>query len=242
MLSIIIPVANGRSAQNALASLPHAGLSSEDEILIIGDTHLPVLNIPELPAPVHLHKSASPGANTARNHGAAHAQNAILCFLDDDDAYLPQALQCLRTHITQHPEQPVWCLDCQLLSGRRAPNAPDLLTESKLMARNLAGTCSSLVIRKALFKTLNGFDPSLPSMQDWDFWLRISRITPIHVLRPPYILYTDTPTSRISTDKARQCQGLKALYRKHSTTWPLPVRLFHHARLLRIWIQQKTTA
>ncbi len=234
MFSILIPVAPERTAQTALQSLIHAGLDAADEILLIGDSHLPGPELPTLPAPVHIHQSPSPGANAARNLGAQLARNPILCFLDDDDAYLPGALNRLRTHITAHPEQNTWCLDCTLLSGRPQPKRPSLLTPVHLQARNLAGTASSLIIRKPLFDTLHGFDPALPAMQDWDFWIRLAKQTPIPVLSPAFVLYHDTPAPRISTTPSRRLAGLQALYTKHSHTWPLHVRLFHKIRIARL--------
>jgi glycosyltransferase involved in cell wall biosynthesis len=234
MFSIIIPVAKGRTAESSLHALPHAGLTSTDEILLVGDSHLPTLNLPDLPAPIHLHASTAPGAPATRNLGATLARNPVLCFLDDDDAYLPGALQRLRTHIIQYPEQTVWCLDCQLLSSRPQPQRPNPIPLTSLCRRNLAGTASSLVIRKSFFDSLNGFDESFPAMQDWDLWFRIAQQTDIPTLSPPFVLYDDAPRPRISTDNTRRLQGLRQFYSKHRASLPPGAKLYHKLRQLAI--------
>ena len=44
-----------------------------------------------------------------------------------------------------------------------------------LMVRNVVeGSASSVLIRKACFDQLGGFDTDLTSSEDWDMWLRIA--------------------------------------------------------------------
>jgi len=47
---------------------------------------------------------------------------------------------------------------------------------------------SAVVIRKAFFEKMGGFDESLPACEDYDLWLRIGSRHPIHLIDTPLIV------------------------------------------------------
>jgi glycosyltransferase involved in cell wall biosynthesis len=174
------------------------------------------------------------GAGGARNEGTRLARHELLCFLDDDDAYLPGALDVIRRAVEAEPEQTVWSLRWTFLSGRsqRAERVP-VLHEKDLLRRNRAGGASCLVLRKPTFDAVGGFDPAMVAMQDWELWLRLARVTEkgIRVIRKPLVVYDDRPVRRISTDLGKRLQGLEQLLERHGESWPRGVLAFHRARL-----------
>lgn len=234
MFSIIIPVGPGRDASTALASLPAAGLSTEDEVVVVGDGHQ--VKIPNSLEPFDVQSLATEtpmGANAARNRGVRTTQQPILCFLDDDDAYLPDALQRLREAVQTKTSTDAWSLSWKFASGHRQwmCKRPPVLRNRDIRRRNVAGGCSSLVVRRETFDAVGAFDAGMPAMQDWDLWLRLSVVTPITVLRPPLVLYNDHGGPRISTNQPARIAGLERLLTKHGATWPASVNAFHRARL-----------
>jgi GT2 family glycosyltransferase len=48
---------------------------------------------------------------------------------------------------------------------------------------------STVVVRRELIDRIGGFDPALRRGQDYDYWLRAARITPIHRLEESLALY-----------------------------------------------------
>lgn len=236
MFSIIIPVGPGRDARRALGSLADSGLSDSDEVIVVADGHELSLDAYQLPFPVQFESSeTAQGANEARNRGASYAAHPLLCFLDDDDAHLPGALTRLRQIISASPDAQAWSLDWCFDSGRAPAHArkrlPAIFRESAIRRRNLAGGCSSMVLRKALFDQVGGFDASLPAMQDWDLWLRIARTTDIHRVPDAMIAYDDRTTQRISTNTSARIRGLAHLLAKHQSFWNAFVCAFHRARI-----------
>lgn len=104
-LSIIIPTTDRITLMNTLASIKSQNLQPGDEVLVIGDGPCPVsfniwqtAHLPgeyeELP---HRHNDwgASP-----RHRGMAKATGDYLMFIDDDDVYLPRALDVVREKVS----------------------------------------------------------------------------------------------------------------------------------------------
>lgn len=235
--SIIVPVGPGRTALPALESLTTAGLQGGDEVLIVGDGQ-------EVPIPPRfrdlplrgLSTTTRQGANAARNLGAHNARNPILCFLDDDDRYSPDSLSEIAAYISEASACGAWALGWRFLSGKKQyfTNYPKRITEPTIWKRNLAGGCSSMIVRKAVFEEAGGFDPAMPAMQDWDLWLRLSRITVINRVPKAFVLYDDQPGTRISTNQHARLRGLEQLLKKNFSHWPAGVRAFHQARIASI--------
>ena len=48
-----------------------------------------------------------------------------------------------------------------------------------------------MVLTRDAFDKAGRFDPEMASMQDWDLWLRVALIKPIHVLADAYVIYED---------------------------------------------------
>jgi len=235
MFSIIIPVGPGRTAEAALNSLEEAGLTAQDEVILVGDGH--EVPIPETlrHLPVRsLQTKGKQGANAARNLGAEAANQDVLCFLDDDDAYLPGALTYIRKQVPDAKHTAAWSLAWDTVGPGKKGSHPwqySILREKAIMRRNRAGGCSSLVIRKTTFNRVLGFDDKMASMQDWDFWLRLSRETRVRILRKKCILYDNRGKDRISLNREARIEGLSRLLRKHGGNWPRRVVAFHQARI-----------
>ena len=233
MFSVVIPVGPGRDASDALASLGGAGLRENDEVILVGDGHVPDVAPPFAGLPLRiLSLRECGGANAARNEGARAAGCPWVCFLDDDDAYAEGFLDVVRERVTERPEALAWSAGWRIQSGQRVRFArrPAVMRESHLWKRNHAGGCSSMIVQRGLLDDLGGFDEAMPSMQDWDMWLRIARQHGIYVLNDPLVLYNDHAGPRISTNPEARLAGLERLLQKHGGRWPRSVRAFHRAR------------
>jgi GT2 family glycosyltransferase len=54
---------------------------------------------------------------------------------------------------------------------------------------------NTAVIRRSVYAQIGGFDESMPIGEDYDFWLRASRVAPMHSLNGPVALYRIHPAS-----------------------------------------------
>ncbi|MGJ8652844.1 MAG: glycosyltransferase family 2 protein [Opitutaceae bacterium] len=236
MFSVVIPIGPSRDGRRALESLSASGLSSDDEVIVVGDGHVVPVEEYRLGFKVLQVNTAKPsGASAARNLGVSSSTQPFLCFLDDDDAHEDGTLRCLREMLIKDPECRTCSLSWKFDSGRKVSAArrrlPRLADGSAIARRNLFGGCSSMLVHRDTFFEAGGFDESIPCMEDWDLWLRLSKSTQIHCLNFPLIRYFDHLAPRLSTDRKARIVGLEILLKKHDANWSSSVRAFHLSRL-----------
>lgn len=119
----------------------------------------------------------------SRNCGINHAQGELIAFLDSDDWWYSNKLEIAEKYL--HNADIVYHdLDSHTEKGKRfrkptqgrhlkRPVFVDLMTKGNAIAN------SSVVVRKSIIEQVDGLceDKSLISKEDFDLWLRISRIT-----------------------------------------------------------------
>ncbi len=142
------------------------------------------------------------GVSAARNFGYSLTSPAaeFLIFLDADDVWEPSALALLFKTLTAHPEAPAAyglaryigkhgepiepgvCEGHQqfrlgLENGRVIvwpPERPTTFAVEAVMERVM--TCGTVLMRRPAFEEAGQFAPDLRMWEDWDFWLRLSRL------------------------------------------------------------------
>ena len=112
----------------------------------------------------------------------------LLAFLDDDDEWLPAYLAtAVRRLVAEHLD--VLCTDLQYRSDdgadRPGKTAPEALGVEAFLTRNPGLIGSNLIVRRAAYAALGGFDESLLAAEDMDFGIRLSlhpglRYAPLH--------------------------------------------------------------
>ena len=162
---------------------------------------------------VRVEPQANAGVATARNTGLRLARGEWIAFVDADDIWLPgklaaqlQLMQsvpgCRMSYTAWH----VWpCTDARpaaVLLAELAAQAgdqgrwdgasgwiyPQLLLDCAVWT-------STVMAQRSLLEETGGFDTGLRIGEDYDLWLRASRLTPILRVARPYALYRMHPAS-----------------------------------------------
>jgi len=145
------------------------------------------------------------GASAARNAGIRAARGPLVALCDGDDVWSPEKLELQVKALRERPE--IRTVSSQWiewhpgeegvypdpLQGMRAANgngtaASTDITYERLMEE--AGICTSAaVFYKEVADEVGGFDETLPCGEDYDFWLKMTRHSPIHRLERPLAAY-----------------------------------------------------
>ena len=119
------------------------------------------------------------GVAAARNYGVSNSAGRYLAFLDSDDLWLPEKLECqLRAHYA-HPEIRIGHTDeIWVRKGRRVNPKDKHAKRGGWIFQYSLPMCrispSSVIIERSLFEEVGGFDRRFCVCEDYELWLRIT--------------------------------------------------------------------
>ena len=162
------------------------------------------------------------GGGGARNLGATVAQYEYVAFLDDDDWWHASKLARQLEVFTQNPSVGLVYTGFDMIRTRDGTTIRSVfprergLIEKPLYQTNCIGTTSTVMMTRSLLRACSGFDESLASCQDWDLWLRASRLSEVDFVSDTLVYYT-VHSQRISTNFLARTTGLLSMLQKHET-------------------------
>lgn len=138
---------------------------------------------------------ANAGLASARNAGAQAARGDWLAFLDADDLWLPEKIE--RQVALTSPDVGLIYTDRYNWGDRgdlpEVHGAMQAYPEGDIFVALLLGgnflTASSAMIRRGAFQELGGFSTEVPSVEDYDLWLRFAASGQVRVVREPLVRY-----------------------------------------------------
>ncbi len=174
----------------------------------------------QAPFPIrHVVNRSGGGASGSRNAGAAASTAPVLAFLDDDDAWRPdhlvRAASCLE-------QAGVEVAISGLIRFRQDGAVQNIFmpplreVANRLYDKNFGMTGSNLVITRAAFERVGGFDPHLPVFNDWDFLIRLMGAGIAYVPVPELLVeWREHGGDRISAPTLRRAAGIETFIAKH---------------------------
>lgn len=118
------------------------------------------------------------GGSACRNLGLSNSTSDYVIFLDSDDLLAPQCLSARVDYIEQHPELDFAAFQAQAFCDvigdlNVALNVPrDVPDLDRFLHLDHPWSITGPIWRRAALDRLGGFDPSLPSWQDWELNIR----------------------------------------------------------------------
>ncbi len=158
-------------------------------------------------------RQSNQGVAAARNLGISQTHGEWIAFVDADDIWLPGKLHVQWALMQANPEARMCYTAWHVWpSVDPAPSAAELagLAASSGDAAQWTGPSgwiypdllmdccvwtSTVLMQRSLLEEIGSFDPSLRIGEDYDLWLRASRVTPILRVPAPYALYRMHPAS-----------------------------------------------
>lgn len=164
------------------------------------------------------------GRSAVANAGLTATKGRFVGFLDDDDVLLPLHCQALLSVLQKHSEAPAafasWYEvgrdaeipdmfpDMFLPSPRwRRVTAPAFSRPALLLANQFP--IQAVMFRREAALKAGDFDGSLPALEDWDLWLRLSRQGEFRRTE------SFTSVCRVAADRDEQAERLQM----HAAAW-----------------------
>ncbi|MBU0967494.1 MAG: glycosyltransferase family 2 protein [Proteobacteria bacterium] len=205
LVSVIIPVYNcARYLTQAMESI-RAQTYPPVEIIVIDDgstDDTPNL-IKKLGDDIIYIRQSNGGPAKARNKGINAATGEFIAFLDADDVWLPSKLKKQIDYLVTHRETGlVYSLTSNFIDGQKAvmEDFPQNARSGRIFDELLSDTIitlSSVVVRTEIARIVGGFDESLLTAEDTNFYLKIAYAHHIGVV-PETLLLRRMHTSNLS--------------------------------------------
>jgi len=164
------------------------------------------------------------GSAAARNTGIKASKGEYIAFQDSDDEWLPEKLEKHMEIFEKAPDHVgVVYSGFYLRNGEQKKYVPGSNIKIKegniyeeLLKRNSVGTPAA-VVRQTCFEKVGMFDECLPSLEDWELFIRISKYYTFKFIDEPLINAYYSPGG-VSANKIAPLNAYKLILEKHIYT------------------------
>ena len=132
------------------------------------------------------------GQTDAINKGFARATGDIMAYLNSDDLYRPGAVKEAVDYLVTHPEIGMVYGDADYIdeNGTVIGRFAAAQTDYKRLRRGYVHIPQQAAFFRAdLWRRVGPLDPSFQFAMDYDLWVRISALAPIHYVRRPWAAF-----------------------------------------------------
>ncbi len=245
IVTIVIPTYNRANVLPRAVNSVLAQTFQDFEIIIVDDCSkdntVDVVRGFSDPRIKFIQHEQNKGGNATRNTGIKAAIGEFIAFLDSDDEWLPKKLEkqlplfrnanvglvyCGQKCFNEHTGQIF-----DFLHHKRGNVFYDMLTGNEV------GSLSAVIVRSECIRKIDGMDEQLKSCQDWDLYIRLSKICQFDFVNECLINYYlgKKDPNRISNNRLSIISGHEAVQKKfEKEIQQLPVAFqLQHAVYLR---------
>jgi glycosyltransferase involved in cell wall biosynthesis len=229
LISVVIPTYNrARPVVSAINSVLNQTYRNV-EVLVVddGSTDATAEAVQSLVGPIHQNSSATPlvryiyqdnkGQSTARNVGIVQASGSWIAFLDSDDIWLPDKLECQMRTIARFGNSCGACFtdarltDSKGLDTTALEHAGRYYNDKMVMVPDAVHRLAeafggiwlqTVMVRDDVVRQI-GFDPDLHFGEDYDFLFRLALVTSICCFNSPMAVIDRTSAHFDPTAEAR---------------------------------------
>ena len=182
LVSVVIPVYNGANYLREAIESVFAQTYRPIEVIVVDDgssdpTWEIIQSYGERVCGV---RKANGGVASALNAGIRSARGELVAWLSHDDIFLPDKLVRQVRFLAEHPECGLCYTDFEIVTAAKehlafihAPWYPASELPRRFL-RDMHINGSTVMLRKACFLKVGGFDERLAHTQDLEMWLRMS--------------------------------------------------------------------
>jgi glycosyltransferase involved in cell wall biosynthesis len=123
------------------------------------------------------------GQTDAINKGFARASGEILAWINSDDTYQPNAVSEAVAYLLEHPEVGMVYGDANFIDerGQNIGKFPARQTDYRKLRQGYVHIPQqSAFFRGRLWRQVGPLDPTFYFAMDYDLWVRLARLAPIH--------------------------------------------------------------
>jgi len=156
-----------------------------------------------------VHHDENRGLSAARNTGIEAASAEYIAFLDDDDRWHSTKIE--RQVAALEMNERAGLASCLVVS--MTPEGDLIHCEAsgtngdcseRILVGNVIGTPSRILVRSECFDQVGAFDESLPTKQDWDFYIRLCQRWLITTVEQPLCFRTAHDSMSSNKDQGRK--------------------------------------
>jgi len=217
-VSVIIPTYNRGWTLRAAVDSVLAQTYRDFELIVVddGSTDDTAEILQSYGPDIQVLRQANAGVSAARNTGVRSAKGAFIAFLDSDDRWRPDKLGVQVDFFASHPEavicqtEEIWIRKGQRVNPKKVHQKPSGRIFKASLALCLVSP-SAVMLHKALFDEIGGFDETLPACEDYDLWLRVSARYPVHLVQTPLIIKNGGHADQLSRMSGLDRYRIKAI-------------------------------
>lgn len=217
-VSVIIPTYNRGWTLRAAIDSVLAQTYRDFELIVVddGSTDDTAEILQSYGPDIQVLRQANAGVSAARNTGVRSAKGDFIAFLDSDDRWLPDKLGVQVDFFASYPDavicqtEEIWIRNGKRVNPKKVHQKPSGHIFKASLALCLVSP-SAVMLRKALFDEIGGFDETLPACEDYDLWLRVSARYSVHLLQTPLIIKNGGHADQLSRMPGLDRYRIKAI-------------------------------
>lgn len=234
-VSVILSVKNGEAYLGQALSSVFRQTFTDFELVVVDDGSTD--RTPEILGSISdprltVITQSNVGLTVSLNRALARSRGDLIARMDADDVAHPERFAWQIAYLDAHPEVGLLGTACQEITpeGRVVttvvPPANDAQIRRALIHRN-PFIHSSIMARRGVIERAGRYDERLEVAQDYDLWLRMSRLTRMANLARPLVQRRLTPGRVSSRDTERLRAELRVKWRAlRSRTYPFWCAVF----------------